>query len=102
MSNIKNSFNDWGKKLDWGYKKDQNWNWYIETNKTVEIAPVKDPNEKLLKGALGILFIDNDKLKLRTIENEEFDVIDLNGKEDLTQNLLTLIAKMQLYQMGKK
>lgn len=49
-----------------------------------------------IKDPIGIIYVEDDKIKLKTQENEEIVIIDLNKDDNSKSNLLAIVAKKKL------
>jgi hypothetical protein len=78
----------------------------IITYPTVEITPAMFPGGQwwpILNDAVGILYIEDGKLKLRTNKGEDFVIVDLKDEEsDVVVNLMAVIARKKLEEAAEK
>jgi hypothetical protein len=76
------------------------------TYPTIEITPTLFPAGQwwpILNDAIGILYIEDGKLKLRTAKGEDFVIVDLKDQdEDVVVNLMAIIAKKKLEETAEK
>ena len=57
-----------------------------------------------LEGALGVIFVEDNKIKMKTHEGEDFTIADLedNDNDELIVNLIAVIAKKKLEEAAEK